>query len=240
MRILSRYVFREIVSSALLGTLLATFVIFLQRVDKLFELLVRSSAKTETVLGLFALALPAVLPYTVPFGVLVGILIGLGRLSTDGEITAMRAAGVSSRAVILPVLTFAMLGTMFTGVASLWLTPRAARKSIAILNKLQAESLTADIQPRDFEEQFPNYILYVGDVKPGPLVVWKNVFLADLTPPEQRTIGLRDKAQGSRITVAAEAIAVPDPPHNRIQLSLRNASTHEVDKEGVADDSVYP
>ncbi len=240
MRILSRYVFREIVSSALIGTLLATFVIFLQRVDRLFELLVRSSAKTETVLGLFALALPAVLPYTVPFGVLVGILIGLGRLSTDGEITAMRAAGVSSRAVILPVLTFAMLGTMFTGVASLWLTPRAARKSIAILNKLQAESLTADIQPRVFEEQFPNYILYVGDVKPGPLVVWKNVFLADLTPPEQRTIGLRDKAQGSRITVAAEAIAVPDPPHNRIQLSLRNASTHEVDKEGVADDSVYP
>src|SRR5437762_5990467 len=90
MRILSRYVFREIVSSALLATLLATFVIFLRGVDKYFELLVRSSAKTGTVLWLFALALPPVLPLTVPFGVLVGILIGLGRLSTDGEITAMR------------------------------------------------------------------------------------------------------------------------------------------------------
>jgi len=78
MRILSRYVFREIVSSALLGTLLATFVIFLRGVDKYFELLVRSSAKTGTVLWLFALALPPVLPLTVPFGVLVGILIGLG------------------------------------------------------------------------------------------------------------------------------------------------------------------
>jgi LPS export ABC transporter permease LptF/LPS export ABC transporter permease LptG len=239
MRILSRYVFREIVSSALLGTLLATFVIFLQRVDKLFELLVRSSARTETVLSLFALALPPVLPYTVPFGVLVGILIGLGRLSTDGEITAMRAAGVSSRAVIPPVLTFALLATLLAGAASLWLTPRAIRRSIDIQKKLEAEQLTADIQPRVFEEQFPNTILYVGDVKPGPVAVWKNVFLADLTPPEQRSIGLRDKAQGPRITVAAEAIAVPDPPHNRIQLTLRNASTHEVDKEGVADDSVY-
>ena len=75
--------------------------------------------------------------------------------------------------------------------------------------------------------------------KTGPVSVWRNVFLADLTPPEQRTIGLRDKAQGPRITVAAEAIAIPDPAHNRIQLSLRNASTHEVDKEGAADDSVY-
>ncbi|PYT26904.1 MAG: hypothetical protein DMG58_21495 [Acidobacteria bacterium] len=239
MRILSRYVFREIVSSALLATLLATFVIFLRGVDKYFELLVRSSAKTETVLWLFALALPPVLPLTVPFGVLVGILIGLGRLSTDGEITAMRAAGVSSRAVIPPVLTFALLATILTATASLWLTPRAIRQSVAILNKLEAEQLTADIQPRVFEEQFPNTILYVGDVRPGPVAVWKNVFLADLTPPEERNIGMRNQAQGPRITVAAEAIAVPDPAHNRIQLSLRNASTHEVDKEGHADDSIY-
>ena len=178
----------------------------------------RSSANTGTVLWLFALALPPVLPLTVPFGVLVGILIGLGRMSTDGEITAMRAAGVSSRAVIPPVLTFALLATIVTGAASLWLTPRAIRQSVAILNKLEAEQLTADIQPRVFEEQFPNHILYVGDVQPGPVAVWKNVFLADLTPPEERTIGMRDKAQGPRITVAEEAIAVPDPLHNRIQL----------------------
>jgi LPS export ABC transporter permease LptG/LPS export ABC transporter permease LptF len=239
MRILSRYVFREIVSSAMLGTVLATFVIFLQSVDRLFELLVRGSANTQTVLWLFALALPPVLPLTVPFGVLVGILIGLGRMSTDGEITAMRAAGVSSRAVIAPVLTFALLATLVTGVASLWLTPRAIRVSVNILNRLLAEQLSADIQPRVFDEQFPNTILYVGDVKPGPVALWRNVFLADLTPPEQRTIGFRDKGQGNRITVAAEAIAMPDPAHNRIQLSLRDASTHEVNKDGEADDSVY-
>jgi len=46
----------------------------------------------------------------------------------------------------------------------------------------------------------------VTDVKPGPVAVWRNIFLADLTPPEQRSIGLRDKAQGPRITVAREAL----------------------------------
>jgi len=240
MRILSRYVFREIVSSAMLGTVLATFVIFLQGVDRLFELLVRGPAHTKTVLWLFALALPPVLPLALPFGVLVGILIGLGRMSTDGEITAMRAGGVSSRAVVPPVLTFALLATVVTGLASLWLTPLAIRQSVNILNRLMAEQLSADIQPRVFDEQFPNTILYVGDVKPGTVAVWRNVFLADLTPPEQRTIGLRDKAQGNRITVASEAIAIPEPALNRIQLSLRGASTHEVDKDGVADDSFYP
>src|SRR5512140_1572951 len=98
MRLLGRYVFREIFASAALGTLLATCIIFLQRVDKLFEVLVgSSSANAGTVVMLFLLALPPVLPLTIPFGTLVGILIGLGRMASDGEITAMRSAGVSSR-----------------------------------------------------------------------------------------------------------------------------------------------
>ncbi|MBI2681033.1 MAG: LptF/LptG family permease [Candidatus Solibacter usitatus] len=242
MRLLSRYVFREIVSSAMLGGTLATFVIFLQQqgVGRLFELLIRSSAQPATIAWLFALALPRVLPFTVPFGVLVGILIGLGRMSTDGEITAMRAAGVPSRVVIAPVLTFAFLATLLTGASSLWMTPISITQSLAILNKLAAEQLTAEIQPRVFDEQFPNSILYVGDVRTGPVVVWRNVFLADLTPPDQRNIGLRDQAQGPRITVAREAIAVPDAAHNRIQLSLTDASVHEVTTDGKAQDATYP
>ena len=58
---------------------------------------------------LFSLAFPPLLPLTIPFGVLVGILIGLGRMSSDGEITAMRAAGIPSQKVILPVMTFALM-----------------------------------------------------------------------------------------------------------------------------------
>ena len=74
MRLLSRYIFREILTSALLGTLLASFILFLRRVDPIFELLVKSSsANTHLVLQLFALAIPNVLPLTIPFGVLVGI-----------------------------------------------------------------------------------------------------------------------------------------------------------------------
>ena len=110
MRLLGRYVFREILTSSLLGTLLATFIIFLHGADALFKVLVGSSPPAATVAKLLALAMPPVLPFTIPFGVLIGILIGLGRMSSDGEIVAMRAAGVSSRKVIAPVLLFAALG----------------------------------------------------------------------------------------------------------------------------------
>jgi LPS export ABC transporter permease LptG/LPS export ABC transporter permease LptF len=240
MRILGRYIFREIISSSLLGMALATSIIFLQVVGRLFEVLVRSSPRPGTILYLFALSLPPLLPLTIPFGALVGILVGLGRLATDGEITALRAAGCSSRKVVLPVMLFAFIAMLVAGAMTLRLTPLSIRVYKDILDKLSASQVSADIEPRVFDEDFPNTILYVGDVTPGPVVVWHNVFLADLTPPEQRTSGMGDKAQGPLITVAQEAIAVPDPDHNRLQLSMRNAGNHEMGKDLKGYDSFSP
>src|SRR5450759_2374868 len=129
---------------------------------------------------------------------------------------------------------------MCTGVAmlaTLRLTPYSWQKTTAIRNQLEATQLSADITPRVFVENFPNTILYVGDVRPG---VWRNIFVADVAPPEKRSTGMRDKAQGPLITVAEEAIAVPDFKDNRLQLTLRNYSTHEMSKDQMARDTVAP
>ena len=64
--------------------------------------------------------------------------------------------------------------------------------------------------------------------------------MADVTPPEERTSGMREKAGGPLITVAEQAIAVPDPKNNRIQLSLRNYSTHEMGKDRSSRDTLAP
>ncbi len=238
-RLLGRYIFREILTSAALGTMLATFVVYLHGADALFTLLVGSTNVTARMwLSLFLWAIPPVLPMTIPFGVLVGVLIGLGRMASDGEIVAMRAAGVSSRKVILPVLVFAALGTGVAAMASLRLKPLAYRVTVDLRNELLKQQLSADVEPRVFLENFPNKILYVGDVKnAGGPSIWKPVFIADVTPPEQRKSGLKDKASGPLVTVAREAIAVSDAAHNRIQLSMTDVATHEMSKDDEANDS---
>lgn len=234
MGILSRLVFREILSGALLGGVLFTFVLSLQRVGRLFELMVRSSASLGTIVQLFALVLPFALTFTIPIGVLVGVLIGLSRMSSDGEITAMRAGGQPSRKVLGPVALFATLAMLAAATCTLWLTPFSIRLSYQILNRLAASQVTAEIQPRVFEEQFSgsNIVLYVGDViRQGKSVLWRQIFLADLTPPDERKAGARDQGEGPRITVASEAVALSDPVSNRIQLSMLNGSSHEAGKE---------
>src|SRR6185369_15944900 len=148
-----------------------------------------------------------------------------------------RAVGVSSRKVIAPVMLFAALGTGVAMLATLRLTPYSIHKYTDIKNQLEATQLSAEITPRVFVENFPNTILYVGDVRPG---VWRNIFVADVGAPEKRNSGMRDKAQGPLITVAEEAIPFPDYKNNRIQLSLRNYSTHEMSKDQGAHDTIAP
>ena len=177
MGILSRKVFREIFTGALLGTVLFSFILFLQKLGKLFEQLVTSAVSPDQIGLLFALILPQVLIYTIPVGVLVGVLIAMGRMSGDAEIIAMRAAGVPSRRLLIPVIFFAMLGLVAAGYSTCILNPWATRATYVILNKMAAASVTAEIRPRVFEEQFPNRILYINDLKPGPIVTWKGVFM---------------------------------------------------------------
>src|SRR5579863_6050720 len=123
MRILSKAILREILTSASLGTLLFIFVLFLRTIERLSVLLVKISAPPAVVAKLLLYALPATIPFALPLGVLVGILIGLSRMSADSEIIAMRASGISSKSVAKPVLFFAFMALVLTALASLWLTP---------------------------------------------------------------------------------------------------------------------
>jgi LPS export ABC transporter permease LptF/LPS export ABC transporter permease LptG len=231
MGLLSRSIFREVSKSALFGAVLFTFVLFLQRAGKLFAILVRSSAPPATVAQLFALAIPFTLTFTVPLGVLVGVLLALSRMSSDGEIIAMRACGVPSSKVIAPVLGFATLAMLATATASLWFTPFATWRTYKMLNQLASAELTSEVQPQVFDEGFPNRIIYISDVTPGAVNRWRNVFIADTTPAEEQKKTDHDRGQGPTVTVAAHAIAVPDVAKNQIQLSLQDGATYDVGKD---------
>ncbi|MEZ5361594.1 MAG: LptF/LptG family permease [Bryobacterales bacterium] len=188
MSLLFRYVFREVAVSSLIGAILFTFVLYLQRVGDVMELLVRADIAARDVGYLFLLTLPLPLPYTIPIGVLVGILLALGRMSTDGEITAMRAAGVPGVRAVRPIGVFCLLAAIACGAVTLWLSPWAARERVRVGQSLQISQATARIPPRVFiEKVFPDKVLYVRDVEPGDSVIrWKGLFMADTRAPESR------------------------------------------------------
>jgi lipopolysaccharide export system permease protein len=228
-RILFRYVLREVLVTALIGAFVFTFVLFLPRIGGVMELLVRPGAVSGDILHLFLLMVPQLFRFSIPMGVLVGVLVGLGRLSSDREITAMRAAGIPGGRCVLPVGILAVVAGAVCAATTLYFNPIAQREFHAIAETLTISQATAEVPPRVFIEDFPNRVLYVRDVVSGPVVHWKGVFLADMRSPEERgsPMGGSGAVDGPRITVAPEAVVVPRPEQDRLQLTLPTATVFE-------------
>src|SRR6202142_2590835 len=123
MRLLDRYIGREVLSHALLGLAVFTFVFFIPQLVRLMDLIVRHSGNSSTTAELFLCTFPAVLTFTLPIAVLVGVLIGLGRMSADSELIAMNALGMGLRRLLVPVGAIALLACALTFSMTLWLEP---------------------------------------------------------------------------------------------------------------------
>src|ERR1700751_3021549 len=160
MRILDRYIVREVFRHAFLGLVVFTFVFFVPQLVRLTALFVRHTGSGWQIAELFLCIFPGVFAFTIPMAILIGVLLGLGRMSADSEIIALTALGIGRRRILLPVGVLALTGAVVTLVMTLWLGPLALRT----LRTLETDLLTSlpdfQVQPRVFDERFPKMVLY--------------------------------------------------------------------------------
>jgi len=218
MRILTRYILREVTSHAVIGAAIFTFVLFTRDLGRILELVVRASAPLPSVAEIFLYTVPLALAYTIPMSVLVGILIGLSRLAADSEITAMRASGMGVWS-FGRVLAIFVAGALLLALGnSLYVAPWSLASLGHLEDQLKGSQVSFEVQPRVFYEGFPKLVLYVQDVHSAQGgAVWKGVFLADISD-----------ASNPRITLAREGILVPEG-QDRLHLHLLDGSSHETD-----------
>ncbi|HEY6904041.1 MAG TPA: LptF/LptG family permease [Candidatus Acidoferrales bacterium] len=229
MRLLDKYIAREVVSHATLGLSVFTFIFFVPQLTRLMELVVRHTESFATVLLLIVCTLPPVLGFTLPMAVLVGVLIGLGRLSADSEIVALHASGVSLRRLLLPIGAIASLGAILTLLTTFWLSPIALRTISRLEVQLLSSQAPYSVQPRVFDERFPHLVLYVQDVESAALR-WRGVFLASTGGAAAGIVPQAAKHPNeSAVTIAENAQIILGPGRGRIELRLGSGSTHEYD-----------
>jgi len=219
MRILDRYIVREVFRHALLGLVVFTFVLFVPRLIRLMELFVRHSGSSAQVMKLFVCLFPAVFVFTVPMATLIGVLLGLGRMSADSEIIALTALGIGRRRILLPVGVLALTGAVVTLAMTTWLGPLALRTFRALQADLITSQVSFALQPRIFDERFPKLVLYVNDVAAAG-TQWHGVFLAQ-----------SGSESGSQLTLAENAIVIAEPKQGKLELHLKGGTTHEFSRE---------
>lgn len=225
-RLIDRYLVREILPYVVLTLVLMTSVIFLHQANRFSELFIvftRSGLPTGPLLGLLASILPTILVYTMPIALLVGVLMGLGRLSGDNEITAMRASGISRRHLTWPLLA---IGLVAAGLM-MWVTFSLAPAAQRVLGQLKEtrgdliyKGLATQVKPRVFEESVPGKVFFVSDID-RRTNEWRNILIAD-------TPGTNEPDDVTIYTARAGRLSSPEPGQLLPEFHLFDAEAHKV------------
>ena len=158
------YIFFEAIPFIAITLLILTVLIFAQQLSKQSELLFSSSATALISLRLMLGLLPGILIITLPFSLLIGSLMALNRLSSDSELVAARAGGISLLALSYPIITLGIIGSILSAICTLYLIPQVATEAKRLKALLVLQALTTPIKPKTFDTHFKGHLVYVDEV----------------------------------------------------------------------------
>lgn len=185
MSTLRRYLLREIAVPFALGLAVVTLILLIARILKLVELVVNRGVPFLQVVKLFSYILPAFLEVTVPMALLLSVLIAFGRLSSDSEITALHASGLSLYQLAPPVGVLATILTILCLGLSLFLRPWANDLLRTGLYDIAKTRASAGIRQGVFNDEFAGLVIYVDAIEqPGDQL--RGVLIADARDPRQK------------------------------------------------------
>lgn len=218
---INRYITSEISVPMFIGLFVFTFVLLLGQILKLAEMVINKGVPLGEIAKLFALALPTFMIITVPLGFLLGVLIGFGRLSSDSEIVALRACGISLYRLMIPVMFCALITSLITAAFTLQIGPAcktAFRTQVFNIASIQASTA---IQPRVFNDNFNNLVLYADNVDDRNLSM-TGVFISDERAGNAPTV-----------IVASKGRIISNEGAQTLTLRLNDGSLHRNPSSGV-------
>src|SRR3954463_5070793 len=181
MKIIDRYVIRQLLMPFGIGLLVFTFLIMLRPLQDYGEDLVAKNIPVPIIGWLMAMLVPQALALTIPMSLLLGLLVGFGRLSADREFVAMQACGISLKRLLYPVSVVSLVSLLVTGYIWFYGYPNANAAFLDTMVQVMAERAEGNVRPHVFYREMPNLMLYVRDVPPSG-DGWNGVFMADTRP----------------------------------------------------------
>ena len=189
-----RYIFSQLWVPYGMGVVILTFVLSLETIYQLINLLVTKGGGSSIVL-LILYRMPQFLASTLPLGVVIAVIVVMARLSLDLEVVAMKAAGFGMRTLVTPVLCFGLLVTLVTYFMTLWAQPTGYAAFESEKLRLLKSQASKQIQPKVINQDFNGKILYV-DAK-GDNEQLLGVFIADQKLQENSMVIMANRGRFS-------------------------------------------
>lgn len=224
MKIIDRYVGKNVLVTALIGVLVLSVVLVLGNVlTELLNKLINENVPVEVVLAFMAVVLPFSLTFSIPWGLLTALLLVFGRMSADNELIALRSNGVSIPRICAPIFAITLVLTAICFWINADVAPRAAKQMAESLFEVATKNPISLFRADDIVEQIPDKRIYVGG-KDGDTL--KNLTIFDINQRDGTPL---------KVIYAKRGWLEPDPANKRLMLRFQDARAEQRDADDPRD-----
>ncbi|MBL8772285.1 MAG: LPS export ABC transporter permease LptF [Phenylobacterium sp.] len=218
MRLIDRYLLRQLLGPVVLATLALTSVALLSQSLAGLDLIVNQRQSALVFLKVTLLYMPQLINLILPIAVFVAALVALNRLHTEQEIVVCFAGGMSRWRVISPAMRLAATIAFLALLMNLFVQPASFRTLRQELFEVRTDLAATLVREGEFTEPTPGLTVYAQSVDgQGNL---RNLFIHQVKP------------DGSTSTYTAEQGRV-GRAQGRPVLFMRNGSNQELSSRSV-------
>jgi lipopolysaccharide export system permease protein len=213
MRLIDRYIIRELWPSFLLALVVATLVLFVDKLLWLTSLILRNHLDLMTSGLLLCYTLPTVSGLTLPIAFLIGCTLTFNRLSMDSEYVVLKAAGISTYRLLVPLGAAAVVVYGLSSFVLMYVSPWGFQGLQRLFFEVARSRAYYHLQEHEFNDGFQGLVLYVERTVPEQQRL-EGVFIADT------------RSGVSQIITAQAGELFSQPEALRVVLRLEQGAIH--------------
>jgi lipopolysaccharide export system permease protein len=180
MRLIERYLFRQLLGPTLLATAALGGVALLSQSLSALDIIVDQRASALVYLKVTVLALPQLINMILPIAVFVAALVALNRLQSEQELIVASAGGLSRWKLISPGVRLAVYAALLGLALNLWVQPLSYRTMREVLFEARTDIAATLVREGEFTEPVSGLTIYGQTVERDGLI--RNLFIHQEMP----------------------------------------------------------
>jgi lipopolysaccharide export system permease protein len=213
-RLLYSYLATEMLAPFFASFVIMNCVFFLVKLIPFLNFVLELNIGGADFVRLFSYLFPNIFLYSIPMAAMMGVTIGFARLSSDSEILAFKASGISMYQILPPVIIVAALIALLTSYFSIKLIPLSEVSMKQLTYQLLKEKVNEGVKEHVFTEALGDVVVYIDkiDKETGE---WKDVWVSDMRGVDNPVI-----------TMASGGSMNSNSSNMMVSIVLRNGSLH--------------
>jgi lipopolysaccharide export system permease protein len=191
MRLIDRYLLKQLLGPTVLATLALTGVALLSQSLSALDLMVNQRQSAMVFLQVTLLAMPQLVNMVLPIALFVAALVALNRLHTEQEIVVCFAGGMSRWRVISPAMRLAGTIAVVAMISNLYVQPAALRAMRDELFKVRTDLASTLVREGEFTEPAPGLTVYAQSIDPNG--DFRNLFIHQVKSDGGTTTYMADR-----------------------------------------------